>query len=288
MKCKIIRYFIFFLAIVTGSCEKDVKDVVLPPFEQKLIIASFISPSDSVSYVFVSSNRKIYGELGVDEQTGNLSGTISDGTTEVALDTALYGLQVSRDKMPIRFGRTYSLKITSDKGLSASASCLVPGERDFNVSIDTFSIPLHYFPTGYPQRRIDVKVSIQDIPGEENFYRVAVKGYGYKLNPNSGKQNFFSHDLSLEKEFFADSGIDGKNIIVKSESGINYYYQQDSAFIKVYIYNTEKSYYLYHKSLDNYRDENPFAEVSPVYSNVTGGLGIFSSYTIDSIIYRIK
>jgi len=63
----------------------------------------------------------------------------------------------------------------------------------------------------------------------------------------------------------------------------------DSLVVKIYIYNLEKSYYLYHKSLDDYNDgANPFSEATPVYSNITGGLGIFTSYTIDSLIVKYK
>jgi hypothetical protein len=63
----------------------------------------------------------------------------------------------------------------------------------------------------------------------------------------------------------------------------------DSAFIKIYLLNTEKSYYLYQKSLEDYKSgEDPFTEVTPVYSNIDGGLGIFTSFTIDSLIYRLR
>jgi hypothetical protein len=34
--------------------------------------------------------------------------------------------------------------------------------------------------------------------------------------------------------------------------------------------------------------ENPFSEATPAYSNVNGGFGIFTSYTIDSFAVRLK
>jgi hypothetical protein len=34
--------------------------------------------------------------------------------------------------------------------------------------------------------------------------------------------------------------------------------------------------------------ENPFSKATPVYSNVNGGFGIFTSYTIDSLAVRLK
>jgi hypothetical protein len=63
----------------------------------------------------------------------------------------------------------------------------------------------------------------------------------------------------------------------------------DSAFLKVYLLNTDKSYYDYHRSLGNYDSgDDPFTEPSPVFSNVNGGLGIFAAYTVDSLIFRLK
>jgi hypothetical protein len=273
------------LITIFNGCEKDVNNVALPPFEQKLVLASFISPLDSASFVLVRSNRKIYGELGAEEQAGIISGTISDGSREVELDTVKYGLQVSRDKMQIEYGKTYTLNVTSDKGLSAFATCTVPGRREFNAAADTFSTPDPYGPTGSHQRRIDVRLSIMDIPGEENYYRIAGKGIGYALNPRDGKQYTASDIMRFEKDFFSD----GKGITIQTDYGLNYFFGYDSAFLEVYLYNTEKSYYLYHKSLENYSgDGNPFREASPVYSNVTGGLGIFASYTVDTLVFRLK
>jgi hypothetical protein len=290
MRLHPLQYFTWFLLLtLIGGCEKDVKNVDLPPFEQKLVLASFISPSDSVSYVFVSSNRRIYGELGAKEQTGIISGTISDGSHEIELDTARYGLQVSRDKLKIEYGKPYTLNVISDKGLSATATCVVPGRREFNVTADTFSTPDPYIPTGYLQRRIDVRLSIMDIPGEENYYRIAGKGIGYITNQREGKQHTVTDIMRFEKEFFSDAGNDGKQIVIQTDYGLNYFYGHDSAFLEVYLFNTEKSYYLYHKSLENYSgDENPFRESSPVFSNVTGGLGIFASYTVDTLVFRLK
>ncbi len=284
------KYIICLLLItIFNGCEKNANNVDLPPFEQKLALASFISPSDSVSYVLVRSNRRIYGELGTEEQTGIISGTISDGSREVQLDTVKYGLQVSRENMQIGYGKTYTLNVRSDKGLSASATCIVPAKREFNATADTFSIPEPHAPPGFSNRRIDVKLSIEDIPGEENYYRIAGKGIRYNKNGINGEPFYHSDVMRFEKKFFSDAGNDGKEIIIKTDYGLNYFFESDSAFLEVYLYNTEKSYYLYHKSLEDYQgDTNPFREVSPAYSNVKGGLGIFTSYTVDTLLFRLK
>ena len=304
MNSRLFKYGILVLtAVISNGCEKDVKNVDLPPFEKKLAIASFISPSDSGIFVFVSSNQKLYGDLSIKEETGNLSGTISDGTKEVALDTTANGLFLSHAKMPVQYGMTYYLKVKNDEGLHVEAVSTVPGKRDLELRIDSFSYvshiePIHEQPD-YIYYTMDFQLSLADYPGEKNFYRMKVISVAYKTDTLSGKQYKYYSDLLLNRdyfsnvsrEYFTDSGLDGSKIIFK-ESIMTYdtnYSYYDSAFMKVYLYNTEESYYLYHTSLDKYRDsENPFTEITPVYSNVTGGLGVFTSYTDDSLICRLK
>ena len=69
-----------------------------------------------------------------------LPGTISDGTTELELDTTSSGLSFRSDKMPVISGKTYTLKISSSKGLYAEAVATVPQKRETMISMDTFSI----------------------------------------------------------------------------------------------------------------------------------------------------
>jgi hypothetical protein len=91
-----------------------------------------------------------------------------------------------------------------------------------------------------------------------------------------------------QKAYFNDKGMDGLRAKVSIE-GIGLSDMTDSCFLKIYLLNTDKAYYDYQKSLEKYNSgEDPFTEPSPVYSNISGGLGIFAAYTVDSLIYRLK
>jgi hypothetical protein len=281
--------------ILQAGCETDVDTVDLPEFQQKLVITSFISPSDTVSIIKVRSNLKLFGELNSEKPLGLLTGYISDGTEEVALDTSGNGLILDHKKMQIKYGTTYKIKISSESGLSAEASCTTPGKKDFGITVDTFSVSKTIAVEGAPgpvyYRSIDFRITIKDPPEEENFYRFAVSTIGYFTN--QGTQNHYVTEgtPTLDKEFITDKWMNGERIINTTIGNSAYYFTPrcDSAIIKIYLYNTEKSYYLYHKSLNDYNDsENPFAEATPVYSNITEGLGIFTSYTVDSLIVRFK
>ncbi len=61
MRYRSYKYFLLLISLLTGSgCEKYIHYVNAPEFEQKLVITSFISPSDTVSKIFVSSNQPLY------------------------------------------------------------------------------------------------------------------------------------------------------------------------------------------------------------------------------------
>ena len=287
-----IKYRLSLLVIIISlACEREADYLKLPEFEQKLVITSFISPSDTVSYFFVSSNKNIFGEQNTEEPLGSLAGYLSNGISKVTLDTIKNGFRISREKMPIDYGKTYRLKISNDHGLSLEASCTVPPKRNFTIKADTFSVLLQSpEPLIYTFRSTEFFLTINDIAGEENFYRISGRVIDYYTNQITGTTNIIINDSGFEGEFFTDKGMDGKEIIQKTNlrSSVDHY-SCDSAFLEIALFNTEKSYYLYHKSLDNYNDgKNPFTEATPVYSNITGGLGVFTSYTVDTLVIRIK
>ena len=284
MELRKLKYWIFIpILIAAVSCEEEVKDGVLPEFKQKLVVSSFISPSDTVSYITVSSNRRIYGELGIVETLGNLSGYVSDDTKEIQLVRTATGFKFRHEDLQITEGKTYHIKVISDKGLTAEASCTVPISRRLELKVDTFTI-IQTDPWGYLGNRFMAKVIITDYPGEKNFYRLYCEQDIYYRTDNLSWKIPYN---GFENEFFSDYGNDGKTI--ESTSLDLYNSPEDSVIFKCYILNTSQGYYNYHTSINNYSGgDDPFTEVSPVYSNIKGGLGIFAAYTIDSLIYRLN
>lgn len=284
MKYNSSIFFVLLIYLFTGSgCEKYINYVNSPEFKQKLVITSFISPSDTVSRIFVSSNQPLYSYSEKLEEPGDLSATISDGTTEVELDTTSYGLSFNHNRMPVISGKTYTLKISSSKGLYAEARTTVPRKREILIKIDTISQEVHSYLQG---TEMGINIELTDYPGEKNYYNVIGKFTGYFPEDYSEGGYYYPRywfEYIDDKEAGSDNRIRLDTWIIPS---VNKY---DSAFITVYLMNTEKSYYLYHTSIYQYdHGDNPFSEASPVYSNIEGGLGIFTAYTIDSLVFRLK
>jgi hypothetical protein len=292
MKYRSFKYFILLVLILKGyGCEEFVGYVDRPDFEQKLVIISFISPSDTASNIYITSNQRLYGIYEQMEEPGDVTGSISDGTTEIQLDTTSSGLSFRSNQMPIISGKTYTLKVSGSKGFYAEATTTVPKQHEMMISVDTITI-VQEVPDYEPYVQLRIITEFTDIPDEKNYYSIAGRFTKFKTT-DSSETEIVEGRVSFEETYLTDMDADSDNKI-KLETWITDSYDNilqnyDSAFLSIYLMNTEEAYYLYHTSIyENDNSDNPFSEAKPVYSNINGGLGIFTSYTVDSLVYRIK
>lgn len=272
--------------MVTLSCERDAGNVKLPEFVQKLVVTSFISPHDSASFVQVSTNERIYGDLTSAENPGRLTVSMSDGRNKAGLELSGDVFMVRKKDFPIESGRKYFLEVSSDKGLKASAECTIPEQSDLGITVDT--VRTYYtYPDGGSYSVLKMSVYVEDPPGKANYYSFAAKVLDY--NPYFGIYPYIFETYSSDDIYFSDEGRDGKRIFANATYSVGLMPDSDSTFFLFYILNTDRDYYLWHNSLNKYSGgDNPFREISPVYSNIKGGLGIFASYTVDSLVFRLK
>jgi hypothetical protein len=286
----VMRYLSILVTLISISCEKEVGNAKVPLFIPKLVLTSFLSPSDSISCIDVNSNKPLYGDLENLNPIGTLTGKISDGEKEIVLKQKENKLFFTSNDMQIINGKTYRISVSSDKNMKAGGTCTIPVDFDLKLMSDTFSILRHgEIPEYREWREFRARVIFTDQPGSENYYRLYGRYVGFITKPQSPVPEYYSEYVWIENELMTDRSADNEgNIITEFNLNRSYTYY-DSAFLKIYILNTEESYYLYHKSLDDYTDnENPFSESTPVFSNIEGGLGVFTSYSIDSIVIRLK
>jgi hypothetical protein len=280
-------YIVSLILLITTGCDKELNNVDLPEFVSKLVVTSFISPSDSTSFIKVEANQPIYGDLSVRNSAGNLAVYISDGTTEIKLDTVSGSFSFNSNSMKIDYGKSYSVRVESDKGIKAMASCTVPVNEDFNLRADTFSIS-HYEPGYNAWREMKVKVTFTDPPGTENYYRTFGTWVAYMTFTGSTQPYIHTEYIWFEQELLTENSKDQNGEIVNI-TGFNGFSFADSAFLNITLLNTEKSYYQYHKSLQNYSNgDDFFTEPKPVFSNIEGGFGVFTSYTKETVTIRLK
>jgi hypothetical protein len=286
MKRTIAYYLISVFAIMTFiSCEKEADNINYPVFRQKLVVFGILSPGEEMNYISVNSTFALYGAKYSVIKWGNLTATLSNGTNEISLDTTAGGFVFRSSDLPVEEGKTYILKINSDFGLSAEASCTVPFRRNLNLEIDT---TLHHYTddqdTTIKYTFVNSDLYFNDFKGENNYYRLL----SMKTRPHSTQPGYYSFDTGNQFDVIDDKGHDGERMKI-SLPGYWAGGLADSTFLKVFLLNTDKVYYDYQKSLENYSSgEDPFTEPAPLYSNITGGLGVFASYTYDSLVVRLR
>lgn len=281
------------ITIFIASCTKDVTNVKLPEFEQKLLINSFISPDLTVNELTIDCTRSDFGKLSFPDPPGKVSIFLSNGTNEVRIDTTLLKSHFNKilvKNMPLVDGKSFKIKVVSDKGLTAEASCSVPVKRDFHIVVDTTRL-LSTDPDGRNKySTLSVNVSITDFPGESNYFRLLVSGQSYGNTRGSEIRGIFD----VGDQVISDNGRDGKKFVLRSltffAENVDSIAKVDSSFLRIYLLNTDKAYYDFHKSLltFSFGGGDPFAEPSPLYSNISNGIGIFAAYVVDSLIFRIK
>lgn len=275
------------IILLLASCTKDVINVKLPDFEQKLVMTSFISPDIKSNEIMLVCTNSDFGKLSHPDLPGKISALISNETNEIRIDTVLvdseyYNNRILIRNMSFKPGKSYKIKVVNDKGLTAEASCTIPFRRDFPIEVDT-TILISSYPYRSEKYSITTaKISITDYPGESNYFRLIFSVNGMPISP------------PVEDVIISDKGRDGEKIILQTITfgavPINSTQKTDSAFLRIYLLNTNKAYYDYHKSFQTSTLGNtgPFTEPSPLYSNVSNGVGIFAAYVVDSLIFRIK
>jgi hypothetical protein len=176
----------------------------------------------------------------------------------------------------------------SDKGLSLESSCTVPLKKNLFPTLDTV---INTYINSYDKREYSFLKSnfyFTDIKGDANYYSILSELTRY----NSSSSFYYQNTNLVDPIYgnFNDMDIEGKRSkIPLVDINLKSFTIDDSAFLKIYLLNTDKPYYDYHRSILNYNSgETPFTEASPIYSNINGGLGIFAAYTYDSIIVRLK
>lgn len=230
--------------------------------------------------------------------------TISNGTSSATLgyDPVEQVYTIPASQFAITTETTYYLTV-SDGSRIAQASCTVPPRQ---VPIKDYNLDTIIAGPSQSDTSLTMHFRWDDVAGISNYYRVkAFELFGYtQLITDSISQtaremhvlgrSYFAWEKTFGRNVFQeDVGLDGTTF--SSPQGakrkINLQYLTaltDSNIVKIgkppqsrglylMLLNTDSHYYQFHHSI-NAQDDNPFSEPAGVYTNVTGGLGIFAAY----------
>jgi hypothetical protein len=291
---KFSAYIILTLFIMAfAGCESMITDVEIETPKPKIVVIGFVSPDSPYNSLKIYESRPLYSPLpsGSEDFPVITNATViiySDNDSAIMNYNQQYNdYRISQDAMPIIKGRTYNLKVTTPKGYYATSSCTVPNNEPpvlEIVGIDTISKEEGWDPSVWVYQ-LRARAQFKDWEGEGHFYRVAAG----QMNWIDGEQPYqYSYDIGLSRgsSLSSDKNNDGNTYAITT----NDFMAQTGESIRLYftISITDSHYYNYHKTLMNFEGDNPFAEPTTIYSNIEGGLGVFSSYIQDDIIYDIR
>ncbi len=284
----IIKHIIFSIALISflpalNSCmERELKDIKLPDYPDKLVLNGTLSNEGPVS-VEISRGVAI-SSSSVPQYITDATVYLYDGANKLeqlvynSIDGVYQGTV-----LPVK-GKDYRIVASANRLTTVEATASVPPSLVNLSSVFKDSVELDSM--GVPVGRITVKW--QDQPNEENFYRINLFYYissvdeWRPLEVDSEDPVFqeFGYRASDGSYSFSDRSFNGKlkEIKLKTPFAI----VSGSPKFIVMMENLSADYFRYYRSLDLYNQTqgNPLVEPVYIYSNVKNGLGIFAGSNI--------
>jgi hypothetical protein len=266
------RLAIFLLLIfVCFGCLEDVTD--LPSTEPKLVVYSFLTPGDTIKVTVTKSIPLIYNYPStawedyyppITDATVTIRNSTSSEATTIPYNIYHSCYMLLPSEFEIEKGQEYVLSVSATGLKPVMGSTIVPTDLPNLqwIRIDTVG--------GSNDPQLRISGSVMDIPNEDNFYCLSVVIWQGYYDDWYDTTYYYQY---ATREMFSDFGNDGQEIGFRTQVYGEYWSK-----MLVFVHSTDENYYKYHKAFYSLSEENPFSEPTPLYTNIQGGLGVFSSY----------
>jgi hypothetical protein len=142
----------------------------------------------------------------------------------------------------------------------------------------------------------ELAIEFEDIPNEDNYYAIDV--YYEYLNYRNYKLSYPLKIIKVDNatasaSYISDKTFDGQKhtwrVGLQLDEQYQSSYQRDSAELKIYFRSVSKDYTLYKRNaeINAAVEQSDFTEPTSTYTNLTGGLGVFTIFGRSSA-YTIK
>jgi hypothetical protein len=275
------------------ACEKDITDTVNINTKPDLVATAFISPQDTVFEVRVAKTRPVVGKvISADEaRVKDATVRISRGSESVLLtyDPQRQVYRAYTRLLPVVAGQTYALQVTTPDNYKVTGSCTVPTTEGVAITELRQDTRKRTWADGQEYHELIFSFKWQDAPGRENYYHyVAELEYADPQTQHPIRIPLYHEGKALLSDEMKDGQVFSAFIpygrMMPGQPG------RYAGDLHLYLAVTDRAYYLYHESLRQHQQaqDNPFAEPVLVYSNVTGGLGVFAAYNQIQGTYHLE
>ncbi len=298
----------FLISIFFISCE-TVIDVNIPLEPTKLVINSTLIPGEPFR-VNLSGSQHILDNGDYKSVSGAEIKIYENGQLLTTLPDSTDGKYISGSFMP-KAGKKYSIEARKNGFEAVTAEETLPEKSAKIISVKIDTVETNDF--GYIEKRLEFDIEIDDEGNTENYYEIIVQRkttgvrYDFSQEPpvitdttisvrnlylqseDPGLEEFQNYGQSI---YFDDGLFNGKKYHMKISTNSERYYDSKDVlddYYEIYLRNTSEAYYLYRRSteLQNWTEDDPFAQPVQVYNNINNGYGIFAGYNNETV-YKIK
>ena len=267
-KMKNLIISLFFLIAFLTSCDLEkIIEIDLPEYTPQLSIEWYIEAgkpfrmtlTESVSY-FDSARLPVINDALVVISYNNIVDTLRNGFLQDS--NRLYNY-FSNKLAPSQIGTVFNMYIKDKKGREVRATTtLLP-----IAPIDSLRLLWNQSDT-----LASVLTSVLDNPNEKNYYRIFLHKGDTRRRPES-------------RRWLTDQTATNGRLTIGSRFG----FKKGDTVIAT-VYHLTKDYYDFINSSDDAEDANqsPFDPPSAIFSNIKGGIGVFTTVVADRDTLMIR
>ncbi len=306
MSFKTFTYLAIFFGLFFSSCIKEINEDF--DYQNKIVVTSYLSSNDAVFRVELIQNFRantkhisenyedipyiIDAIVTIKNDFGDERQLIYDANDECySIDSASFHL------IP---GLNYYLNATTPDGKKITAKMTLPPKiQPPTLSIDSSSSPYTitdsiYYPIYSMKKDLELKVNFS---ASGDYYFVYTTVF-YSNHYTTSSTDTVVHGISESFMSYSEKPayLNNNNTLetkttIKTESYdpvTSFDLSVDSVLIKVIA--TKEDYYKFVNSLEKQSSlsNDPFAEPAMLYSNIDGGLGIFTGFTVSANTVKYK
>jgi hypothetical protein len=274
-KNKLIQGILLIAIALNYGCETDA-NVVVPAVERKLVVGGFLSPTENEHQISLNQTDPLFSTDPPISLT-NVKLTISSDSSSYSpsYDFNSGTFQFNNNQFKIEHSKNYHLKIVTEDGKIVESDMRtlnnqMPLVTDLKLTVDTLNKDWMY-----PEIQYSLKISWNDLIGEQNYYRIIA---------NRLLKDFDSNDTIVEPlnyfneyELKDDKNKDGQ-VLTSNFNYIESGSMNSPIGFEIILMKVDVNYYNYYKTLNNYADGDPFAEPVILFSNIQNGLGVFCNF----------
>ena len=286
----------FLLFTLWWSCE-TVVDFDVPRTPPKLVLNSVFEAGGPMQ-VHLSASRHILDKEPPPAVEGAQVQVYAHDTLLATLADSLEGRYMAAD-MQVKRGVTYTVTATKNGYESISATVTVPVDTAHITEVKMDTVEVNEF--GYKTLQPRLQIMVDDPPGQEDFYMIAVfkEGYYYEYDYSVDppvlidsteyyeQMDIYTRDPGVEEYMdygqellFKDDLFDGQqytfNILLTVYIDEYSDLPEGNFTYRAAVAKISRGYYLYKASYEYqvWNTGNPFAQPVQVYTNVSNGYGI--------------